>query len=163
MAEVKVLYDHIGGTLCVWWDNPQDEEVCSETDDDLILVKDKTGQVIGFEYIHFQGGDPADFRAVALTEDYLTAADAADAAVRLFYDHRRGVLRVQWGLPQDAKVGAADGYGIALSKNQKGRVIGLEKFHYSLPNPADFKVVVETFVDDPLPANAANSAAAPAR
>ena len=147
MAEVKVLYDNIGGTLCVWWGNPRDEEVCSETDDDLILIKDKVGKVIGFEYIHFQGGDPADFRVVALTDDNLAAAANADAAVRLFYDHRRGTLRVEWWLPQDAKVGAADGYGIALSKNQKGRVIGLEKFNYSLDNPSDFKVVVETFAD----------------
>ena len=145
MAEVKVLYDNIGGTLCVWWGNPRGEEVCSETDDDLILIKDKAGKVIGFEYIHFQGGDPADFRAVALTDDELAAA--ADATVRLFYNHQHGALRVEWGLSQDAKVGTADGYGIALRKDQKGRVIGLEKFHYFLANPADFKVVVETFAD----------------
>ena len=154
MAAVRVLYDNIGGTLCVWWGNPQDEEVCSETDDDLILIKDKVGKVIGFEYIHFQGGDPTDFRAMALTDDKMASAVAtADAAVKLFYDHRRGTLRVWWGLPQDAPVGAADGYGIALSKDQKGRVVGLEKFHYYLANPADFKVVVATFADH-LPANA---------
>ncbi len=155
MAAVRVLYDNIGGTLCVWWGNPQDEEVCSETDDDLILIKDKVGKVIGFEYIHFQGGDTADFRAVALTANEMASAAAtADAAVKLFYDHQRSTLRVWWGLPQDASISAVDGYGIALSKDQKGRVVGLEKSHYSLANPADFKVVVETFVDDCHPANA---------
>ena len=67
MAEVKVLYDHIGGTLCVWWDNPQDEEVCEETDHDLILVKNKAGVVIGFENIHFSVGRPEDFKVVVET------------------------------------------------------------------------------------------------
>ena len=81
MAEVKVLYDHTGGTLCVWWDNPQDEEVCEETDHDLILVKNKSGAVIGFENIHFSVGSPEDFKVVAETfVDDLLLANAANSA-----------------------------------------------------------------------------------
>lgn len=75
MAEVKVLYDHIGGTLCVWWDNPRDEAVCEETDHDLILIKNRAGAVIGLENIHFSAGRPEDFKVVVETAaDYIPAA-----------------------------------------------------------------------------------------
>ena len=53
MAQVKVYYDRIGNTLTVWLDNPQSEYVCEETGDEVILMKDKTGKVIGFEKLNF--------------------------------------------------------------------------------------------------------------
>lgn len=53
MAQVKVYYDQEGNTLTVWFGNPQDEYVCEETGDEVILIKDKTGQVIGFEKLNF--------------------------------------------------------------------------------------------------------------
>ena len=53
MAQVKVFYDETGNTLTVWFGNPQDEYVCEETGDEVILMKDKTGQVIGFEKLNF--------------------------------------------------------------------------------------------------------------
>jgi hypothetical protein len=53
MARVKVFYDHVGNTLTVWFGNPQDEHVCEETGDEVILMKDKSGRVIGFEKLNF--------------------------------------------------------------------------------------------------------------
>jgi uncharacterized protein YuzE len=53
MAEVKVYYDREGNTLTVWFGNPQDEYVCEETGDEVVLMKDKTGRVIGFEKLNF--------------------------------------------------------------------------------------------------------------
>ena len=76
MAQVKVLYDNIGGTLCVWWGNPQDEEVCEETGHGIILIKDKQGKVIGLENLHYQGGDPKDFAVEAKTADDYMAVNA---------------------------------------------------------------------------------------
>ncbi len=76
MAQVKVLYDNIGGTLCVWWGNPQDEEVCEETGHGIILIKDKQGKVIGLENLHYQGGDPKDFAVEAKTADDYLAVNA---------------------------------------------------------------------------------------
>ncbi|WP_322488639.1 hypothetical protein [Chloroflexus sp.] len=35
MAHVKVFYDQAGNTLTVWFDQPQDEYTCKETDSDL--------------------------------------------------------------------------------------------------------------------------------
>ena len=53
MAEVKVYYDQVGNTLTVWFGNPQDESVCEETGDEVVLMKDKAGRVIGFEKLNF--------------------------------------------------------------------------------------------------------------
>ena len=53
MAQVKVYYDHVGNTLTVWFSNPEDEYVCEETGEEIILMKDKAGRVIGFEKLNF--------------------------------------------------------------------------------------------------------------
>lgn len=53
MAEVKVFYDQAGNTLSVWFGNPQEEYVCEETGEEVILMKDKAGKVIGFEKLNF--------------------------------------------------------------------------------------------------------------
>jgi uncharacterized protein YuzE len=53
MEQVKVFYDHVGNTLTVWFGDPQDEYICQETGDEVILMKDKTGKVIGFEKLNF--------------------------------------------------------------------------------------------------------------
>jgi len=52
MEEVKVFYDREGHTLTVWFGNPQDEAVCEETGDEVILIKDRDGRVIGFEKLN---------------------------------------------------------------------------------------------------------------
>ena len=53
MAQVKVFYDEVGNTLTVWFGNPEDEHVAEETGDEVVLMKDKTGRVIGFEKLNF--------------------------------------------------------------------------------------------------------------
>jgi len=53
MEQVKVFYDHVGNTLTVWFGDPQDEYICQETGDEVILMKDRTGKVIGFEKLNF--------------------------------------------------------------------------------------------------------------
>ena len=57
MAQVKVFYDQTGNTLTVWFDNPRDEYICEETGDEVILMKDKSGRVIGFEKLNFTDVD----------------------------------------------------------------------------------------------------------
>jgi uncharacterized protein YuzE len=58
MEQVKVFYDHTGNTLTVWFGNPQDEYVCEETGDEVILMKDRQGRVIGFEKLNFSVAEP---------------------------------------------------------------------------------------------------------
>ena len=57
MAQVKVFCDRQGNTLTVWFGNPQEEHICEETGDEVILMKDKAGQVIGFEKLNFSLDD----------------------------------------------------------------------------------------------------------
>ncbi|MCL4487475.1 MAG: DUF2283 domain-containing protein [Chloroflexi bacterium] len=59
MAQVKVYYDQVGNTLTVWFGNPQDEHIAEETGEEVVLIKDKAGQVIGFEKLNFIVGKSA--------------------------------------------------------------------------------------------------------
>jgi len=53
MEKVKVYFDREGNTLTVWFKDPQTEYICEETGDEVIMMKDKTGQVIGFEKLNY--------------------------------------------------------------------------------------------------------------
>jgi len=53
MEKVKVFHDRSGNTLTVWFGEPQDEYICEETGEEIILMKDKSGQVIGFEKLNY--------------------------------------------------------------------------------------------------------------
>lgn len=53
MAQIKIYYDETGNTLTVWFDDAKNEYICEETGDEVILMKDKTGRVIGFEKLNF--------------------------------------------------------------------------------------------------------------
>ena len=53
MDKVRVYYDRIGNTLSVWFDDPRKEHVCEEVADDTVLVKDREGQVVGFERLNY--------------------------------------------------------------------------------------------------------------
>jgi hypothetical protein len=62
MAEVKVFFDQTGNTLTVWFGNPQEEYVCEETGEEVILMKDKAGRVIGFEKLNYSSTKPNSLR-----------------------------------------------------------------------------------------------------
>ena len=53
MAQVKVYYDKEGNTLTVWFGDSQNEYICEETGDEVVLMKNKFGQVIGFEKLNY--------------------------------------------------------------------------------------------------------------
>ena len=53
MKPIKIFFDKSGNTLNVWFDNPKNEFVAEETDDEIILVKNKKGKVIGFEILNY--------------------------------------------------------------------------------------------------------------
>ncbi|MDZ7617648.1 MAG: DUF2283 domain-containing protein [Patescibacteria group bacterium] len=53
MEKVRVYFDREGNTLSVWFDDPSKEHVCEESDDDVVLAKDRRGRVIGFERLNF--------------------------------------------------------------------------------------------------------------
>jgi uncharacterized protein YuzE len=53
IVNVKVYYDREGNTLTVWFGDPADEYVSEETGEEIVLMKDKEGKVIGFEKLNF--------------------------------------------------------------------------------------------------------------
>ena len=72
MDKVRVYYDREGNTLTVWFDDPTKEAVCEEVGDDVVLIKDRRGRVIGFERLNHLsrkqlargGGAPIEVAAV---------------------------------------------------------------------------------------------------
>ena len=53
MAEVRIFHDREGQTLTVWFTDPSLEHVSEETGDEVVLMKDRSGRVIGFEKLNF--------------------------------------------------------------------------------------------------------------
>jgi len=53
MAELSVFYDREGRTLTVWFSDRHQEHVCEETGEEVVLMKDVAGHVIGFEKLNF--------------------------------------------------------------------------------------------------------------
>jgi uncharacterized protein DUF2283 len=53
MAELSVLFDREGRTLTVWFSDRRQEYVCEEAGDEVVLMKDSAGRVIGFEKLNF--------------------------------------------------------------------------------------------------------------
>jgi len=60
MEKVKVYYDREGNTLTVWFGEPADEYICEETGDEVVLMKDKDGKVLGFEKLNYLSSTVAD-------------------------------------------------------------------------------------------------------
>ncbi len=58
MEQAKIFHDRTGNTLTVWFGNPQEEYVCEETGDEVILMKDRTGRFTGFERLNFSRSTP---------------------------------------------------------------------------------------------------------
>jgi hypothetical protein len=77
-GQVSVLYYEVGNTLTVWFGNPEEEYVAEETGEEVILIKDRAGKVIGFEKLSFSIAKPK----------YLKVAFETVAALRrrLFQD-----------------------------------------------------------------------------
>jgi len=53
MEKIKVYYDKKGNTLVVWFGDPAEEYICEETGEEIILMKDKNGHVLGFEKLNY--------------------------------------------------------------------------------------------------------------
>ncbi|MGH7815457.1 MAG: DUF2283 domain-containing protein [Candidatus Binataceae bacterium] len=54
MDKIKIIHDAVGHTLTVWLDDPSKESVCEETADEVVMMKDAKGRVIGFELLHYR-------------------------------------------------------------------------------------------------------------
>jgi len=53
MNTIKIYYDSQGNTLNVWFDDPAKEYISEESGEEIILNKDRTGKVFGFEKLNY--------------------------------------------------------------------------------------------------------------
>ena len=53
MKPIKIFFDKTGNTLNVWFDDPAKEAMAEETAEEVVLIKDKNGKVIGFEFLNY--------------------------------------------------------------------------------------------------------------
>jgi len=66
MAHVKISYEPDLELLTVFWQAPRSDQICTELDDGVVLIKDgRTGQPIGLELLSYKPGD-ARFDGVAV-------------------------------------------------------------------------------------------------
>ena len=54
MERIRVIYDAVGHTLTVWLGDPEQEHISTLTDDEVIVMKDRGGKVLGFEALHYE-------------------------------------------------------------------------------------------------------------
>lgn len=53
MKPIKIFFDKKGNTLNIWFDDPKKEAVAEETTEEIVIVKNKKGKVIGFEVLNY--------------------------------------------------------------------------------------------------------------
>ncbi len=53
MDGLEIYYDEEGKTLTVWFDDPKKEFAAEETGEEVILIKDQKGRVIGFARLNY--------------------------------------------------------------------------------------------------------------
>ncbi|MBM4257450.1 MAG: DUF2283 domain-containing protein [Deltaproteobacteria bacterium] len=53
MERIKVIHDQVGHTLTIWLGDPMQEYASTLTDDEVVVMKDKDGRVLGFEVLYY--------------------------------------------------------------------------------------------------------------
>lgn len=56
MERIRVIHDTIGHTLTIWLGESSQEYVSTLTDDEILVMKDREGQILGFEVLHYRPG-----------------------------------------------------------------------------------------------------------
>jgi hypothetical protein len=58
MERIRVIHDSVGHTLTIWLGDPQQEYLSTLTDDEVVVMKDKQGHILGFEILHYRPAEP---------------------------------------------------------------------------------------------------------
>ena len=53
MGKARLVFNKEGNTLDIWFGNPKRETVSEETQNEMVLKKDKRGRIIGVEILNF--------------------------------------------------------------------------------------------------------------
>lgn len=55
MPHIRVIHDRVGETLTIYWQEPSKDQICEETGEGVILIKDRhSGEIIGFERLYYR-------------------------------------------------------------------------------------------------------------
>ena len=60
MDKIRVIHDVVGRTLTVWLGDASQEHICEKTAEEVVLMKDQSGRVIGFELLHYRPADESE-------------------------------------------------------------------------------------------------------
>lgn len=55
METLKIYHDEVGKKLTIWFDDPNKEFLVDEVEEDISLIKDKNGNIIGIERLNYLG------------------------------------------------------------------------------------------------------------
>ena len=71
MAQIKIYYEPETELLTVFWQSPRKNQICTELDNGVILIKDSiTDEPIGIEILSYQlGSDRLDRISVEMGEN----------------------------------------------------------------------------------------------
>lgn len=53
MDTIKITYDNMGNTLDIWFTTPSKEIICDDLDNDMIVKRDKSGNILGIEVLNY--------------------------------------------------------------------------------------------------------------
>jgi hypothetical protein len=53
MEKLRVYFERKANTLSVWYDDPEKEAASEEAEENLVLVKDRKGKVIGVKRLNY--------------------------------------------------------------------------------------------------------------
>jgi len=59
MAKINIIHDNIGKTFTIHFSDAKEEYISELTNDEIIVMKNKAGKIIGLEILHFEY-DPND-------------------------------------------------------------------------------------------------------
>lgn len=58
MERIKVIHDTVGQTLTIWLGDPKEEYLSTLTEDEVVVMKNRGGQVLGVEVLHYRPTGP---------------------------------------------------------------------------------------------------------
>lgn len=64
--KIEVFYDKVANSLVVWFGDPKRAVISEESENEVIFMKDKDDNVLGFEKLNFLLGKKKDFESLPI-------------------------------------------------------------------------------------------------
>lgn len=64
--KIKIFYDKVANSLVVWFDEPKKAVISEESDNEVVFMKDRDDNVIGFEKLNFLIGKNKSFDSLPI-------------------------------------------------------------------------------------------------